>query len=152
MPDSESSSSHMPPLAALPPTAGRSLGEIVNVMGDLYVLTEAPRTNVFRGLTGRSADSYVGAIRVAGSSDLGSFAGPAKVGEVTWRRLANGQTSVRLRIPRAAVSGARLESCTCGLRTMKATGPSRRRWVVIWVAGASPMPCMRGTRMTSQEP
>ena len=68
MPDSDSSTSHIPPLAALPPTAGHSLGEIVNVTGDLYVLTEAPRTNVFSGLTGKDSDNYVGARRYLGRS------------------------------------------------------------------------------------
>ena len=77
----------MAPLATLPEAAGYSVGEIVNVKGVLWVLTEAPRTSRFQGTAGSAAGGYVGAIVVDGENEsrVGAFADQAARGEVTWR-------------------------------------------------------------------
>ena len=104
---SDSSTSRVARLTEKPAVAGYSVGDIVNVAGVLWVLTAVPRTRRFQGTAGSAVGGYVGTIVVddKNESRVGAFADPAARGEVTWRRAANGQTAVRLRILRTAFDG-----------------------------------------------
>lgn len=93
-------------LAAAPATAGKAVGAIDNVGGDLLELVDDEAdANVLRGTAAADGD-YVGArANITGQADVGSFADPALVAEFEWRPTTEG-VLYRARFSRAALGAS----------------------------------------------
>ena len=96
-------------LAAAPAVAGYSVGDVVDVGGELLVLLSGDdQANVLRGLAADGVDSYVGVDAIeGGAANYGAFADGAWRGEVSWYSVGGGgSASWRIRLPEAALGNA----------------------------------------------
>ena len=85
------------PLASTPATTGYSVGDVINVNGDLLELVDdTDDSNVIRGTGAADGANYVGVrANIPTGSDIGSFTDPAYIGEFEWAPSAEGIALVR---------------------------------------------------------
>ena len=96
--------------AVVPAIAGFSVGDIINVGGDILVLVDSDdHSNQVSGTAARINSTYIGAVNVMGSAnDYGSFTDPSYQGEVSWAPSGVdpvGVRAFRARLPKSALTG-----------------------------------------------
>ena len=93
-------------LSSVPAISAYSVGDIINVLGDLLVLADSTdHSNQVSGVAARIDATYNGAINVSGTTnDFGSFTDPAFQGEVSWA--PSGRTGASVRAFRARLAKA----------------------------------------------
>ena len=95
--------------ATTPVTDGFSVGDMINVAGQLLALVDDDTdANVLRGVAADGSDDYRGANAASGgANNFGSFTDPAYQGEVSWYTVGGGGSpSWRIRLPDSALGGS----------------------------------------------
>ena len=111
IPGSAGSGSVLSPEAAVPAAAGHTIGEIINVGGDLYELETETDHNRLHGTAAATSDFY-GVTNIPGDTAAGTWDDPGVTAEFLWAAAPDGLKTneqapdAKLRLPRSTFTGA----------------------------------------------